>query len=362
MPTDFPPLKNDLLLRAARGEKVERAPVWVMRQAGRYLPEFRKLRESHEFFEICRSPPLATEITLQPIRRYTGLLDASIIFSDILVIPQAMGMEVIMNPGPHFPNPLVTPQDVSILRSVVDVEKELRYVFQAITMTRKELNGEVPLIGFCGAPWTLFAYMIEGGGSKTFQKVKTWIFKYPEESKALLLRIADVCVDFLVGQIKAGAQLLQVFDSWAGELSPHDFVQFSFPTLKHISTNVRLRIYEENLPATPMTLFAKGANHALGFLSAHAGYDVLGLDWCVDPTEARRVVGESVALQGNMDPNVLYGGRDAIEAAVKRMSEGFKNQQGGWIANLGHGITPGVDPEDLRWFFECVHKYSSLII
>ena len=169
--------------------------------------EFRKLRESHEFFEICRSPPLATEITLQPIRRYTGLLDASIIFSDILVIPQAMGMEVIMNPGPHFPNPLVTPQDVLSLRSVVDVEKELGYVFQAITMTRKELKGEVPLIGFCGAPWTLFAYMIEGGGSKTFQKVKTWIFKYPEESNALLLRIADVCVDFLIGQIKAGAQV-----------------------------------------------------------------------------------------------------------------------------------------------------------
>lgn len=169
--------------------------------------EFRKLRESHEFFEICRSPPLATEITLQPIRRYTGLLDASIIFSDILVIPQAMGMEVLMNPGPYFPSPLVTPEDLSNLRSVVDVEKELGYVFQAITMTRKELKGEVPLIGFCGAPWTLFAYMIEGGGSKTFQKVKTWIFKYPEESKALLLRIADVCVDFLVGQIKAGAQV-----------------------------------------------------------------------------------------------------------------------------------------------------------
>jgi len=165
------------------------------------------LRESHEFFEICRSPPLATEITLQPIRRYTGLLDASIIFSDILVIPQAMGMEVLMNPGPYFPSPLVTPEDVLKLKSVVDVEKELGYVFQAITMTRKELKGEVPLIGFCGAPWTLFAYMIEGGGSKTFQKAKTWIFKYPEESKALLLRIANVCVDFLVGQAKAGAQV-----------------------------------------------------------------------------------------------------------------------------------------------------------
>ncbi|KAG6849638.1 hypothetical protein H0H93_006761 [Arthromyces matolae] len=274
------------------------------------------MRESHEFFEICRSPSLATEITLQPIRRYTGLVDAAIIFSDILVIPQAMGMEVLMNPGPTFPDPLVTPADISKLSPVVDVQKELGYVFDAITQTRHALQGEVPLIGFCGAPWTLFAYMIEGGGSKTFQKVKTWLYKYPDESKALLLRIADVCVDFLVGQVRAGAQLLQVFDSNAGELSPYDFQTFSYPTLAYISTNVRERIAAENLPSTPMTLFAKGANHALSFLSKNAGYDVLGLDWVIDPAEARRIVGNGVALQGNMDPNVLYGGRDAIEATA----------------------------------------------
>ncbi|KAG6870588.1 hypothetical protein C0992_012935, partial [Termitomyces sp. T32_za158] len=164
------------------------------------------MRESHDFFEICRTPDLATKITLQPIQRYSGLVDAAIIFSDILVIPQAMGMEVLMNPGPHFPDPLVTPADISKLSDVVDVQKELKYVFDAITQTRRELNGEVPLIGFCGAPWTLFAYMIEGGGSKTLQKAKTWLYKYPEESKALLLRIADVCVEFLVGQVRAGAQ------------------------------------------------------------------------------------------------------------------------------------------------------------
>lgn len=173
----------------------------------KHNPEFRELRKSHEFFEICRTPDLATEITLQPIRRFSGLIDASIIFSDILVIPQALGMEVLMNPGPSFPDPLNTPADVEKLTKVVDVEKELGYVFQAITQTRIALAGEVPLIGFCGAPWTLFAYMIEGGGSKTMQKAKTWLFKYPEESKALLLRIADVCVDFLVGQVKAGAQV-----------------------------------------------------------------------------------------------------------------------------------------------------------
>jgi len=360
MATNFPPLKNDLLLRAARGERTERAPVWVMRQAGRYLPEFRKVRESHEFFEVCRTPALATEVTLQPIRRYSGLVDASIIFSDILVVPQAMGMEVLMDPSPRFPDPLITPGDVSKLHSVVDVERELGYVFRAITQTRTELKGEVPLIGFCGAPWTLFGYMIEGGGSKTYQKSKTWLFKYPEESKALLQRIADVCVDYLVGQVKAGAQLLQIFDSNAGELSPYDFDQFSYPTLKHISTSVKRRLAEEGLPETPMTLFAKGANHALGFLAKNSGYDVLGLDWCIDPVEARRAVGDKVALQGNLDPNVLYGGRDAIEAAVKRMCKGFRSGKGGWIANLGHGITPGVDPEDLRWFFECMQKYSSL--
>jgi len=170
------------------------------------------MREAHDFFEICQSPALATEITLQPIRRYSGLLDASIIFSDILVIPQAMGMEVLMNPGPQFPEPLDTPEDIKKLRAVVDVDKELGYVFKALTQTRIALNGEVPLIGFCGAPWTLFGYMIEGGGSKTFQKAKTWLFRYPEESKALLMRIADICVDFLFGQIKAGAQVSAFFE------------------------------------------------------------------------------------------------------------------------------------------------------
>jgi uroporphyrinogen decarboxylase len=169
--------------------------------------EFRKVREDHEFFEICRTPTLATEITLQPIRRFSGLIDAAIIFCDILVVPQALGMEVLMNPGPSFPDPLDTPEDIKKLREKVDVSKELGYVFEAITMTRMELKGEVPLIGFCGAPWTLFAYMIEGGGTKTFQKSKTWLFKYPDESRALLMRIADVCVEYLVGQVKAGAQV-----------------------------------------------------------------------------------------------------------------------------------------------------------
>ncbi|KAG9009679.1 Uroporphyrinogen decarboxylase in heme biosynthesis [Tulasnella sp. JGI-2019a] len=364
---NFPPLQNDLLLRAAKGEETERAPVWIMRQAGRYLPEFRALREKHDFFEICRTPALACEITLQPITRYAGLLDASIIFSDILVVPQAMGLVVEMVPGkgPHFPDPLVVPSDVSRLKDTVDVHVDLKYVFDAITLTRKELKGVVPLIGFTGAPWTLMAYMVEGGGSQTLTKAKTWIFKYPEESKALLQRITDVCVEYLVGQVKAGVQLLQVFDSWAGELAPHDFAVFSAPYLAAIAFGVRDKLQRASIPLVPMILFAKGANHALGVLST-IGYDVLGLDWVIDPAEAISATGGSgrkVALQGNIDPNILYGGKEAIDRELRRMARAFKGTEEakpkGWIANLGHGITPGVDPEDLRWFLECVHKYSA---
>ncbi|CAE6396587.1 unnamed protein product [Rhizoctonia solani] len=367
----FPALKNDLLLRAARGtEPTERAPVWIMRQAGRYLPEFREVRKSHGFFEICRTPELATEITLQPIRRYSGLLDASIIFSDILVIPQAMGLVVEMHDGggPFFPQPLVAPDDLDLkrLHDNVDVDRELGYVFDAITMTRKGLKGEVPLIGFCGAPWTLMSYMV--GSSKSLPSTKQWIFKYPEESKRLLERITKVCADFLVGQVKAGAQLLQVFDSNAGDLSPHDFATFSLPYLKVIAESVRRDLAAHNppIPIPPMTLFAKGAGHALPDLTK-AGYNVLGLDWVTSPESAITATGgpsRTVGLQGNIDPAILYGGREAIEREVKRMCEAFKlggvdGKCKGWIANLGHGITPGVDPEDLKWFLECVHKYSS---
>jgi uroporphyrinogen decarboxylase len=209
---DFPPLRNDLILRAARGEPTERTPVWVMRQAGRYLPEFREMRAEHDFFRVCRTPELAARVTLQPIERYEGLLDASIIFCDILVIPQALGMTVEMVPGkgPHFPEPLHVPDDLNRLTKTVDVVKELGYALDAITLTRKQLDGRVPLFGFCGAPWTLMAYMVEGGGSKTFSKAKTWLYQYPEASKNLLDQLTDVLVDFLVAQVNAGAQVLIV--------------------------------------------------------------------------------------------------------------------------------------------------------
>jgi uroporphyrinogen decarboxylase len=212
MELTFEPLKNDLLLRAARGEVVERPPMWVMRQAGRYLPEYHEAKGGRDFFECCRDPEVASTLTLQPIERYAGLIDAAIIFSDILVIPQAVGMEVEMvdKKGPHFPNPLKSPEDPQyqqVLTHNTDVAKELGYVYEALTLTRQKLAGRVPLIGFCGAPWTLFCYMVEGGGTKLFAQSKTWIYKYPEATKKLLLKLADVCVDHLALQVKAGAQV-----------------------------------------------------------------------------------------------------------------------------------------------------------
>ncbi|KAF8138666.1 Uroporphyrinogen decarboxylase [Boletus edulis] len=352
----FPPLKNDLILRAARGQHTERAPVWVMRQAGRYLPEFRELRQKYDFFRLCQTPELATQVTLQPIDRYPDLIDAAIIFSDILVIPQAMGMEVLMNPGPVFTTPLDVPEDMQTLQTD-HINERLQYVFDAISLTRTRLAGRVPLIGFCGAPWTLMCYMIEGGASKTLQKSKTWLFKYPDQSKALLQRLTTACIAFLVGQVEAGAQLLQVFDSNGGDLSPHDFAQFSLPYVTQIVDGVRQQLEERGLGRVPMILFAKGASPAL---AATANYDTVGLDWTVDPRDSS--IPRDVALQGNLDPAVLYGGRGAIEREVKRMCAEFRvaRPTTGWIANLGHGITPGVDPDDLEWFFQCVHKYSSL--
>lgn len=377
-------LKNDIIIRAARGEDTERTPVWVMRQAGRYLPEFRKLREDHDFFECCRNPELASEITLQPIRRYEGLLDAAVIFSDILVIPQAMGMRVEMLPGkgPHFPEPLQTPADVSKLKKV-DVQKDLGYVLEAIELTRQKLAGRVPVIGFCGAPWTLMAYMIEGGGSKSFEKAKRWLFEWPEESKVLLERLTSVCARFLAAQVCSGAQLLQVFDSWAGELTPHDFRTFALPYLRQIAKEVRDSLACLSTLPPPMIVFAKGAlGHSLADIS-RSGYDVVALDYTIEPAAARKALveagtggtklseksgqrgaGHYVALQGNLDPAILYASPQVIEARVDRM---LRSRHGGFgpggalIANLGHGITPGVDPESLRAFLLAVRRISKEI-
>lgn len=338
----FPPLKNDLLLRTARGEKVSRPPIWVMRQAGRYLPEYHKEKGNHDFFECCRSPEIASNLTLQPIDRFGGLIDGAIIFSDILVIPQAMGMEVVMldGKGPHFPEPLQSPDDKQyqeVMERNVDVEKSLGYVYDAITLTRKKLDGRVPLYGFCGAPFTLLCYMVEGGGTKVFRQTKTWIYKYAEESKKLLQKIAELCVEYLALQVKAGAQILQVFDSWAGELSPATFKEFSLPFLTHICDQLPKRLEEMGEEKVPMVVFAKGAWYAVETL-CKTNYDVVGLDWLHDPAEAYAIAQKyGKVVQGNADPGVLYGGHEAITKVVENMVKGFGGGKQGWIANLGHG-------------------------
>ncbi|KAH8884454.1 uroporphyrinogen decarboxylase [Thozetella sp. PMI_491] len=365
MAGSFEPLKNDLILRAAWGEKVERPPIWVMRQAGRYLPEYHQAKGGRDFFECCRDPEVSSTLTLQPIERFAGLIDAAIIFSDILVIPQAMGMvvEMVDKKGPHFPVPLRSPDDGQygeILKRDVDVSKELDYVYKAITLTRKKLQGRVPLIGFCGAPWTLFSYMVEGGGTKLFKESKTWIYKYPEESKALLQKIAELCVDYLALQVKAGAQLIQVFDSWAGELSPSTFKKFSEPYLGYIAKHLPLKLQELGLSPVPMIVFPKGAWFALDSI-ADLGYNVIGLDWLYAPSEAVKTVGHrQVVLQGNADPGVLYGSHASITETVEELVEGFgwATRKQGWIVNLGHGITPFVNPDDLRFFLEEIHRLT----
>jgi uroporphyrinogen decarboxylase len=335
--------------------------MWVMRQgeyiqehgvtevltrvpAGRYLPEYHEAKGTKDFFECCRNPETASTITLQPIERFAGLIDAAIIFSDILVIPQAMGMEVIMvdKKGPHFPSPLSSPEDQQykdVLARDVDVSKELDYVYKAITLTRQKLNGRVPLIGFCGAPWTLFCYMTEGGGSKIFKEVKTWIYKHPKETKALLEKITTLCVEYLALQVQAGAQMIQVFDSWAGELSPSSFKDFSLPYLVRIADELPERLKSKGLKPVPMTVFAKGAWYALEDL-CKTNYNVIGLDWLHDPTTTYAIARKyGKTVQGNADPGVLYGGHEAITKVVEEMVNGFGKGKQGWIVNLGHGIS-----------------------
>ncbi|CAB3985392.1 Uroporphyrinogen decarboxylase [Paramuricea clavata] len=350
---DFPPMKNDLILRAARGETTERVPVWIMRQAGRYLPEFLKFKEEHgnDFFHIVQTPNLACEITLQPIRRFD--LDAAIIFSDILVIPQALGMtcEMVKGKGPHFPEPLREPEDIKKLNENVVVEETLGYLMDAITLTRHKLEGKVPLIGFSGAPWTLMAYMIEGGGSKTTSNAKKWLYKHSEATSLLLQKLTNVIVDYLVAQVRAGAQMLQVFESCAECLSPYLFTLYAFPHLEEIAVRVKQRLGKD---AVPMVIFAKGASYAIRELS-QSSYDVIGLDWTV-PVEDARLQAPNCVLQGNLDPCGLYASKDDLIRATKSMVRSFGTKK--YIANLGHGIYPDMDPEQVKIFIDTIHSYS----
>eukprot|EP00743_Colponemidia_sp_Colp-15_P001957 GILK01002129.1.p1 GENE.GILK01002129.1~~GILK01002129.1.p1 ORF type:complete len:381 (-),score=66.56 GILK01002129.1:141-1244(-) len=345
----FPSLQNDLIIRAAKGLPTERVPIWIMRQAGRYLPEFKELRAENEFFRVCRTPDLACEVTLQPLRRFP--LDAAIIFSDILVIPQAMGLEVLMVPGkgPTFPSPLNTPEDLSRMNLTPNVDETLGYVFDALYLTRHRLEGKVPLIGFSGAPWTLMAYMIEGGGSKTWSKAKTWLYKWPEASHKLLQATTDVIVEYLIKQVHAGAQLLQLFDTFAGELSEAVFNTFALPYILQIGERVKA-VH----PDIPFIVFPKGAHFAMAAFES-SSFDAVSLDWTMDPRKVRQQL-PSKTLQGNMDPCVLYAPQAVIEAEVERMLASFGTQK--YIANLGHGLHPDHPVEHVGAFIAAVQAKS----
>ena len=339
-------LKNDLLLRALRKEKVERPPVWMMRQAGRYLPDYIKLRDKYDFFTRVQTPELATEITLQPIQQVG--VDAAIIFSDILVIPQAMGLEVLMEEGkgPLLPHVIKIQKDIDAL--ITDnVEDKLNYVTKALVLTKQELNGRVPLIGFAGAPWTILCYMVEGKGSKTWDKAKLFCYTQPGLAHQLLQKITGITIKYLKAQAKAGADVLQVFDSWSGCLSPEDFKTFAQPYLIQIADALK------NI--APVILFPKGSWYALKDLSDSSASG-LGLDWCISPKMARELTGNKITLQGNFDPAKLLMTIPEIKKAAKEMINEFGVQN--YIANLGHGITPDIPVENAKAFVEAVKEYG----
>lgn len=353
----FPSLKNDCILRAARGEKTEFVPVWIMRQAGRYLPEFRELRQKHSFFECCETPAVACEITLMPIRRFD--LDAAIIFSDILVIPQALGLKVEMTgEGPKFPAPLKQGEPLeSRLNFEVNISQRLHYVYEAITITRHALEGKCPLIGFTGAPWTLMCYMIEGGGSKTMSKAKKWLYQEPAASVQLLDLIADKVTDHLVEQVRAGAQLVQLFESNAEYLTLDLFKEFAYPQIIKICTQVRERLKKLGLEQVPIIVFAKGGHYAMELLAQNKGLiSVISLDWTMDPRKIRLLTQDKFCLQGNLDPCALYSDSETIASKTKQMLQQFGTQN--YIANLGHGIYPDANFEHVRIFIDLVHKLS----
>jgi uroporphyrinogen decarboxylase len=339
-------LKNDLLLRAAKGEYTERIPVWLMRQAGRILPEYRAVRASLSGFkELVETPDKAAEVTIQPVD-ILGV-DAAIIFSDILVVAEGMGLTYEMEEkrGPYFPKTIETISDIHNLR-LGTAENDFGYTIEAIRITKKALDGRVPLIGFAGAPFTLLCYMVEGGGSKTFSKSKKLLFSEPEAAHLLLQKITDTTIDYLKGQVAAGADLVQVFDSWAGILSPHAYEEFSIPYLKQIA---------DAITTVPVTLFSKGAFFARKSMAA-LNCQVLGTDWNMDPAESRQLVGPNVTLQGNLDPCVLYGSEKFIEQETHAMIRAFGSQR--YIANLGHGVYPDTDPMKVKRFVETVQSFD----
>lgn len=340
-------LKNDLLLKALRGEPVQRPPVWMMRQAGRYLPQYMELRAKYDFFTRVQTPELACEITLQPIDIIGP--DAAIIFSDILVIPQAMGLEVLLEEGngPLLPKTIHSKNDVDALQ-VIGVADKLDYVCKAISLCKKELNSRVPLIGFAGAPFTILCYMVEGKGSKTFDKAKEFCFVQPELAHLLLQKITNVTIEYLKAQVKAGADCIQVFDSWSGLLAPVDFATFAFPYVMQISDALS--------PLCPVILFPKGSWYGLKQISETSASGV-GIDWNVDAAFARAQTNNKITIQGNFDPAKLVLPPDKIREEVRKMISSFGTQR--YIANLGHGILPHIPVDHAKAFVDAVKSYNS---
>lgn len=347
-------LKNDRLLRALLREPVDVTPIWIMRQAGRYLPEYRAVREqAGSFMKLCTTPELACEVTLQPLRRFD--LDAAILFSDILTVPDAMGLglQFAEGEGPQFQHPVRRPADVARL-AVPDPEGSLRYVMDAVRLIRRELDGRVPLIGFAGSPWTLATYMVEGGGSKEFARIKGMLYDQPAVLHQLLGVVAKAVTVYLNAQIAAGAQAVMVFDTWGGALTPRDYEEFSLRYLRQI---VQGLTREAEGRRVPVTLFTKGGGAWLAAM-ATSGCDALGVDWTTDLSEARRRTEGRVALQGNMDPSVLYAGADRIRSEVEAILQSY-GRGNGHVFNLGHGIHQGVDPEKVAVLVETVHQRSA---
>ncbi len=339
-------IKNDLFLKALKGETVTRPPVWMMRQAGRHLPEFMEIKEKYDFFTRCRTPELASEITVQPIRRYG--MDAAILFSDILVIPQAMNIEVEMKPnfGPYLPNPVRDQKGVDAT-IVPDVNDALGYVMDAIKMTKEKLNGEIPLIGFAGSPWTILCYTTQGQGSKNFDKAKEFCFTQPETAHQMLQKITDTTIAYLIAKVKAGVDAVQIFDSWGGMLSPTDYNEFSLQYIDQIVT--ALKDY------APVIVFGKGCWFALNDM-AKSGASALGVDWTCSARNARYLSGGNITLQGNFDPSRLLSPPEKIREMVHQMIREFGKDK--YIVNLGHGMLPNIPVENAMAFVKAVKEYK----
>lgn len=339
-------IKNDLFLRALKGETVERPPVWMMRQAGRYLPDFMKLKEKYDFFTRCRTPELATEITVMPIHQVGT--DAAILFSDILVVPQAMGVDIEMRPGvgPWVPNPIRTSKQVNDI-IVPNVYEELGYVYDAIKMTKQELNDEVPLIGFAGSPWTILCYLVQGQGSKNFDKAKEFCFTDPIAAHTLLQKITDTTIAYLKGKVEVGVDAVQLFDSWGGMLSPVDYQEFSWQYMQQIIDALKDDI--------PVIAFGKGCWFALKEMS-ESGASALGVDWTCSPKNARYLSGGNITLQGNLDPSRLFSPPNEIKQMVHQMINEFGKDK--YIVNLGHGILPNIPVENAKAFVDAVKEWK----